>query len=263
MALHAHQLLAPAGGQRTQGDPLIQLHMIADHGGLADDHTGAVVDEEVFTDLCTGIDVDAGAAVGVFGHDAGDVGHVLQIQLVGHPVDVDGVEARVAEDDFLPAFGGGVALKAGLHILQKGLLQSGQLFKKRGAHLVGPGLGVQLAAVLAALIQKSSGQQRAQVVVQTVQPVAGVVVAKIAQAAAGAVIAGEDDLLQIPQDVDHRLAVGQLHALLEGEQLVTLVIFVQALHRFLDGPMFDLVHKRLLSPENRPFAASGGRTEGE
>ena len=38
---HAHQLLAAAGGQRAQGDPLIQLHVIADDGGLTDDHTGA------------------------------------------------------------------------------------------------------------------------------------------------------------------------------------------------------------------------------
>ena len=39
--------------------------------GLADDDAGAVVDEEVSADLRPGVDVDAGAAVGVFRHDPG------------------------------------------------------------------------------------------------------------------------------------------------------------------------------------------------
>ena len=181
---------------------------------------------------------------------------------MGHPIDINGVKARIAENDLLPALGGGVALKACLHILQQSLLQGGQLFKKGGAYFIRPRLSVQLTALLAALIQQGGGQQRAQVVVQTVQPVTGIMFAKITQTAAGSIVAGEDNFFQIPQDIDHRLAVRQFHALLQREQLVALIVFVQALYRLLDGLVLDLVHKRLLSPVIRPFAAGSGTAGG-
>ena len=45
----------PLGAQR---DGLVQAHALADDGSLADDNTGAVVDEEVTGDLRAGMNVD-------------------------------------------------------------------------------------------------------------------------------------------------------------------------------------------------------------
>src|SRR5262245_31316863 len=59
MAFLAAQELAETGGQRAQGHALVDLDVVADLGGLADDHTGAVVDEQAMAELCPGVDVDA------------------------------------------------------------------------------------------------------------------------------------------------------------------------------------------------------------
>jgi len=56
---------------RAQGDPLVDANRVADAGGLADDDARAVIDEEGRADGGTGVDVDAGARVGVLGHHAG------------------------------------------------------------------------------------------------------------------------------------------------------------------------------------------------
>ena len=41
----------------TDGNPLIELDVMAQYGGLADDDAGAVVDAEVFTDGSSGVEV--------------------------------------------------------------------------------------------------------------------------------------------------------------------------------------------------------------
>lgn len=51
MALHASQTLTTAGGKRAQRDALVQLHMVTDGSGLADDDASAVIDEEVLADM--------------------------------------------------------------------------------------------------------------------------------------------------------------------------------------------------------------------
>ena len=56
------------------------------------------------------VNIDAGEAVGVLGHDAGNVGHLFRIQYMGQTVSCDGSEGRIAEDDLVRALGGGVAL---------------------------------------------------------------------------------------------------------------------------------------------------------
>ena len=116
MAFHAPQALTASGGQAAQGHALIDFHVLADDGGLADDDAGAMVDEEILPDGGAGMDVDAGDAVGVLRHDAGQQGHLQGVQNVRQAVDRNGKKAGIAEDDLVLAGGGGIAVKGGLHI---------------------------------------------------------------------------------------------------------------------------------------------------
>ena len=89
---------------RPEGHTLVELHVVADLGGLPDDHTGGVVDEEVPAYSSPGVQVDAGGGMSPFGHDAGYERHVHEIELVREPVDGDGQHARVGEDDLPGGF---------------------------------------------------------------------------------------------------------------------------------------------------------------
>src|SRR4029079_19369291 len=91
--------LALRDAQRAEGDALVDPDAVADQRGLADDHTGSVVDEERRPDLGAGVDVDAGPAVGKLGHHAWNDYRALAEQGVGHPVHRDCIRARVAEQD--------------------------------------------------------------------------------------------------------------------------------------------------------------------
>ena len=75
VALFAAQVLPATGRQRADGDALVNLHIVADDGGLAHYDAGAVVNKEVPANRGAGMDVDAGLAVCVFRHDAGQHGH--------------------------------------------------------------------------------------------------------------------------------------------------------------------------------------------
>ena len=80
---------------RAQGDALIELHVIADHGGLADDGAGRVIEEERPADLGAGMDVGAGLGVGPFGHDPRHHRHAELMERVGDAVDAHGQQARM------------------------------------------------------------------------------------------------------------------------------------------------------------------------
>ena len=118
-----------SGGQGAQRYALIQLHMAADHRRLADNDARAVVDEEPRADLCAGVDVDTGAAVGVLRHHPGDHGDVPQVQLVGDAVYEYGEQAGIGEDDLLLVRGRRVAVKGGLDVRHQCLLDTGQLLQ--------------------------------------------------------------------------------------------------------------------------------------
>jgi len=75
VTLFVGQSLTAAGGKCTQCDTLIDLDVIADGSGFTDYDTGTVVNEEAFADSRTGVDVNAGLAVGIFGHHAGQIRH--------------------------------------------------------------------------------------------------------------------------------------------------------------------------------------------
>ena len=59
---------------RPEGDVLIKFHVVPDPRGFADHDAGAVVDEEMRTDLGPGVEVGAGAFMRILGEHAGQQG---------------------------------------------------------------------------------------------------------------------------------------------------------------------------------------------
>ena len=76
-------LQAPRHAERAERHALVELHVVANDRGLADDYAGAMVDVEAAPDGGARVDVDAGQGVGVLGDDARDERHALQVQRVG------------------------------------------------------------------------------------------------------------------------------------------------------------------------------------
>ena len=60
----------------TEGDSLIEGDVVPDDAGLADDDACTVVDGEIFANLGTRMDVDAGLGVDQLGDDAWNDGHL-------------------------------------------------------------------------------------------------------------------------------------------------------------------------------------------
>ena len=101
MAPGAGHLLRHA--QRAERHALVDLDVLADDGGFPDHHAGAVVDAEPLADGGAGVNVDAGAQVGVLGQDARQDRDPQPVQRVRHAVDVDGEEAGVGGDHLVDA----------------------------------------------------------------------------------------------------------------------------------------------------------------
>jgi hypothetical protein len=95
--------------QGAQGDALVELHVVADDGRLADDDAGAVVDDHGVAQRRAGVDVDAGPLVRPFGQHARQERHAQFVEAVGDAVDGDGEEAGVGQDHLVDALGRGVA----------------------------------------------------------------------------------------------------------------------------------------------------------
>ena len=135
MAFLPAQLLARRERLRHQAYPLVHLHVAADDGGLADNGAGAVVHEEMRADLRAWMEIHAGAGMGPLGHDSGDEGDFLEIELMRQPLDGDGFNARISDDHFLFAEGSRVAvvgrLRVGLEQVADAR-QAGQEFDGQG-----------------------------------------------------------------------------------------------------------------------------------
>ena len=105
---------------------MVELDVVAEDGGLADDDAGAVVDAEAATDARGGVDVDAGAAVGVGGDHPRERAGPLGEERVRDPVCGDRVEAGVVADHLGAAMGGGVAVDDRLRVLVEAGVEVGQ-----------------------------------------------------------------------------------------------------------------------------------------
>ena len=107
MALLSAQLFVHVG--RSEGNALIEAYVLADYRRFADHDAGAVVDVEMGADLRAGVDVDSGLAVRVLGHHPRQYRDLQAVGDVGDAVNHDGVESRVAQDNFFDAVRGGIA----------------------------------------------------------------------------------------------------------------------------------------------------------
>ena len=216
MAPHPREPLSAARGQRAERHALVELHVVADHGGLAYHHARSVVDEEVLADLGTRADVDARAAVRELGHDARDDGYVLLVEHVRDTVHVDGVQARIREDDLLLRAGGRISVVERLNVGEQHPLDAGKLVEEHRAHLRGA-----IADALGSPAAQRAGR-----------------VGLLGVAVVGRVGEGEDDLLaQRPLDLDERLADEVLRTRGRREHLVAEIARKQHPPQVLENPL--------------------------
>ncbi len=89
VATLAPQALPAPGGQRAQGHALIQLYIFTDDRRFSHDDAGSVIDKEILSDGSTGVDIDTGHTVGVFGHNSGQHGYIKGVKHVGQTVHRD------------------------------------------------------------------------------------------------------------------------------------------------------------------------------
>jgi len=75
-----------------------------------------MVNEKTFSDLCPGMDVDAGYAVGVLAHDPGNQGNIHQVQLVGDTMDGDCGNVGIADDDLFKRPRRRITVKSRLYV---------------------------------------------------------------------------------------------------------------------------------------------------
>ena len=154
--------MACTGGKGTERYALVDLHVVADDGGFADYHTCCMVDEEVLANGCAGVDIDAGTAMGVLGHDAGDERHVLRVQFVCDAVHEDGEEPRIREDDLFLALSCWVAIEGSLDIGKQHALDFGQLLEEVLADFIYTLLNLGFADVFRTFEQQRFFQLAAQ-----------------------------------------------------------------------------------------------------
>ena len=127
----------------AQGDALIEGAVVPDDGSFADDHAGAVVDEQPLADLRTGMDLDAGQKPGALAdHPCGEV-FFVGMERVGQPIQHQRVESRVEEQYLRAGAGGRVLLADGIDIPpdlpgkgQGGSVQAAELFGGMGCRLL-------------------------------------------------------------------------------------------------------------------------------
>ena len=135
-----------------------------------------MVDEEVLADGGAGVDVNAGETVGVLGHDAGNEGHLQQVQLMCQAVDHDGVETGVGEDDLVGVERCRVAHKGGFHVHGQVGLDAGQGLDELagdGLRLGLPGGFIRVAVLVA--LEERQGDLAGQAGINLVQNGADIV----------------------------------------------------------------------------------------
>ena len=77
---------------------MIERHIVADHGGLADDHAHAVIDEEAAADAGARMDLDARDHAAHVGNETPEQAEAAFPEQVRHMVEEQRVEARIAEE---------------------------------------------------------------------------------------------------------------------------------------------------------------------
>ena len=175
MPLLAPQALTAPGRKAAQRYTLIDLNTFTDHRSLADNDTGTVVDKEICADSGTGVDIDAGDAVGILCHHTGNHGHIQHIQFMGKTVDRNGKQAGVRENDLIIACCGRVAVVGRLQIRLHQTADLGDLSKKCQCQVLRPGLPVGIfrkhQCDLAAQVEHHILHQHGKIMLGIVDPV--------------------------------------------------------------------------------------------
>ena len=99
-------------------------------GRFADHDAGAMIDEEAGSDLCTGMNVDAGAGMRNLADDPRQNRRAKPEQLVRNTMMVDRLDARIAEKNFFDALRGWVSVESGTRIEQYAFAHIRQPFGK-------------------------------------------------------------------------------------------------------------------------------------
>ena len=118
-ALEQVAILILAEISDAQRHAMIHPDVITDDSRLAHDDTGAVVDAEVFTDLRSGIDVDARLFMGILRDDTRNDRDFQFIQLMSDAVQIDRLETRKGIDDLRVSRRRRVAVVDGLYVLEQ------------------------------------------------------------------------------------------------------------------------------------------------
>ena len=204
MTLLSLQGLTAAGGEGAQGNALVDLHMVTDGGGFADDNAGAVVNEEVLSDGCAGVDVDTGDGMGMLRHDSGQHGNAHGVQNMGQTVDGDGVKTGIAVDDLIHTESSGVTFKESFHVgLGNG--PDGRDFPEEGQTQF---LGLFLGSGLFHGAQKHQTDLLVQVVHHIFDQHGQIVPGVVDPVGLFLGIAGIDDAQQLADHIDNDLLVG-------------------------------------------------------
>lgn len=165
VTLFAGEALAPACRKSTESDTLVNLHVLAYHGGFANDDACAMIDKEVLADGCARMDIDARFGMGVFGHETRENGYMQKVKLVGDAVNRCRHKAWVGEDNFVEAAGSRVAIVGGVQVGFKAFANQWNLGEKLLADTVAFNLalvGAHGAAELAVI--ESNGHLLVEVV---------------------------------------------------------------------------------------------------
>ena len=109
---------------------MIDAHVLSDHRRLADDDAGTMVDAEVFTDRCTGIDVDAGLLVGILTDDPRKDRHTRLIKFVGDAMIDQSLKAGKAQNDLGTGLCGRIAIVQSFQILVQHFLHGRKALQK-------------------------------------------------------------------------------------------------------------------------------------
>jgi hypothetical protein len=125
----------------TQGDALVNANVLSNDAGLSDDDSGAVVDEEAFADLCSGVHVDSCLCVRMLGDHAREERHLELMELVGEALAGDGDDTGVTKDGLVGRGCRGVSIEGGLHVGRKDCSHCGQPLKEFAHYVSGARLG--------------------------------------------------------------------------------------------------------------------------
>src|SRR5271157_4482069 len=83
----------------TKDDPLIQVDIISYFRGLADDDTGAVINEKAVADLCAGVYFYTRQKAVDMGKQSGIEQPSMCPEIVGNTMHPDGMKSRIADKD--------------------------------------------------------------------------------------------------------------------------------------------------------------------